>query len=157
MHRYRSEEATFNMKYDDASWHYGADNFPKDLPDEAGATHIGMFVAWALLSGLGSSQIEEDSPDLLEQLRARKITPGAFFMKACDGKFTDEELNQTGQAFTEDYFDMEAGEYIEDYEELFAEDVDSIYEIEDSWSHYDQLKPILDERLADWKEYAQDS
>ncbi|MGN6118448.1 MAG: DUF7832 domain-containing protein, partial [Rhodanobacter sp.] len=39
------------MKYDDASWHYGGD-FPKDLPDEAGATHTGMFVAWALLSGL---------------------------------------------------------------------------------------------------------
>jgi len=40
------------MKYDDASWHYGGD-FPDDLPDEAGATHTGMFLAWALLSGLG--------------------------------------------------------------------------------------------------------
>src|SRR6266404_3538306 len=36
------------MKYDDASWHYGGD-FPEDLPREAGATHTGMFVAWALL------------------------------------------------------------------------------------------------------------
>ena len=33
------------MKYDDASWHYeGA--YPADLPPEAGATHIGMFLAW---------------------------------------------------------------------------------------------------------------
>ncbi|WDI43245.1 DUF7832 domain-containing protein [Bremerella sp. P1] len=145
------------MKYDDASWHYGSDNFPKDLSEEAGGTHIGMFVAWAVLSGLGSSQFEQDFTELVEKLKARQITPGAFFMAACDGKFTSSELNETGQEFTDDYFDMEAGEYIEDYEELLAEDVDSIYEIEDSWANYDLLKPVLDERLADWKEYAQES
>lgn len=39
------------MKYDDASWHCAGD-FPKDLPEAAGATHTGMFLAWALLSGL---------------------------------------------------------------------------------------------------------
>jgi hypothetical protein len=36
------------MKYDDASWHFGGE-FPKDLPEEAAATHTGMFVAWAFL------------------------------------------------------------------------------------------------------------
>lgn len=40
------------MKYDDASWHYGADNFPKELPQRVGATHTGMFVAWTMLSGI---------------------------------------------------------------------------------------------------------
>lgn len=40
------------MKYDDASWHYGADNLLKDLAEVSGATHTGMFVTWALLSGL---------------------------------------------------------------------------------------------------------
>ncbi|QDU74211.1 hypothetical protein Pan97_12160 [Bremerella volcania] len=143
------------MKYDDASWHYGSDNFPKDLPDAAGGTHIGMYVAWAVLSGLASSQFQEDWAELVEKLNARAIAPGEFFMAACDGKFTDEELGETGQEFTEDYFDMEGGEYIEDYEELFTEDVDSIYEIEDSWANYDQLKPVLDQRLADWKEHAE--
>ncbi|WP_265102660.1 hypothetical protein [Acinetobacter sp. 'aerobic (ED)'] len=39
------------MKYDDASWHYGGD-FPADLPQEAGATHIGMFLTWMLLQTL---------------------------------------------------------------------------------------------------------
>ena len=31
------------MKYDDASWHYGGD-FPADLPQAAGATHIVMVI-----------------------------------------------------------------------------------------------------------------
>lgn len=31
-------------RYDRADWHSGGD-FPKDLTDEAGGTHIGMFLA----------------------------------------------------------------------------------------------------------------
>ena len=41
------------MKYDDASWHYSGD-FPKDLPNEAGSTHIAMYAAWSALNGLAS-------------------------------------------------------------------------------------------------------
>ena len=57
------------MKYDDASWHSGGD-FPADLPSEAGATHTGMFLAWALLSGLGGSLHTEDFPEDVERLKA---------------------------------------------------------------------------------------
>jgi hypothetical protein len=39
------------MAYDRADAHYGG-NFPSDLPPEAGATHIGMFLAWVILNGL---------------------------------------------------------------------------------------------------------
>ena len=31
-------------KYDDASWHWGAADFPDDAPEENGATYIGMFM-----------------------------------------------------------------------------------------------------------------
>jgi hypothetical protein len=55
------------MKYDDASWHYGGD-FPKDLDDMAGATHIGMFVAWCLLNGLGGALHTEEFPEDLHGL-----------------------------------------------------------------------------------------
>lgn len=53
--------------------------------------------------------------------------------------------------FTEVYFEDEAGEYIEDYEEILAEDIDNLYKIEDSWANYDLLKPVLDQRLEAWK------
>lgn len=46
--RYKIEK---RMKYDDASWHVGGE-FPKELPPQAGATHIGMFAAWCMLAGL---------------------------------------------------------------------------------------------------------
>ena len=67
------------MKYDDASWHYGGD-FPADLADEAGATHTGMFVAWALLSGLGGELHTVECPEDMEALNSRAIAPGAFFL-----------------------------------------------------------------------------
>jgi hypothetical protein len=34
-----------------------------------------------------------------EKLTKRQLTPGQFFLKACGGKFTDEDLNGTGNAF----------------------------------------------------------
>jgi hypothetical protein len=47
------------MKYDDSSWHYGGDVFPEDLPPEAGGTHIGMFLAWAIMNYLESEMHSE--------------------------------------------------------------------------------------------------
>jgi len=137
------------MKYDDASWHYGGD-FPKDLPDEAGATHIGMYVAWALLSGFAGSIHAVEFPDDLASLRRRQITPGQFFLKHCDGKFTDEDLNDDGNEFTQAYYATNS--YLGDFADKFAADVPTLYHVADNWEIYDLLRPCLDERLAEWKQ-----
>jgi hypothetical protein len=141
------------MKYDDASWHSGG-NFPDDLPPEAGATHSGMFLAWALLSGLGGSLHIEDFPDSIPQLQSRAVTPGAFLLEACDGKLTNEDFSDEGNAFTQFYFDFEKGKYLEDYETAFP-DRPSLYHVEDSWASFDIIKPILDKRLSEWRRAAQ--
>jgi hypothetical protein len=139
------------MKYDDASWHSGGD-FPKELPQSAGAIHTGMFVAWALLSGLGGLIHTDDFAEDLEALKARKITPGAYFLRACDGKFTDEDLNEQGNAFTKHYFDLQTGSYLEDYETILGQGMSSLYHVSDSWANFDRLKPVLDNRFADWRQ-----
>jgi len=138
------------LKYDDASWHNGGD-FPKDLPDEAGATHTGMFVAWALLAGLSGDIHTEEYPEGVEKLRSRSITPGQFFLEACDGKFTDEDLNDEGNAFAQEYFEFESGSYLEDYGRLLAEDLPSQYHVQDTWTNFDKLRPVLDKRFDDWR------
>lgn len=137
------------MKYDDASWHYGGD-FPKDLPIEAGATHIGMFVAWALLSGLAGAIHLEDFPEELERLKTKQITPGQFFMNACDGKFTDGDLNERGNAFASHYFDHTRGRYLQDYEATLGSDNPTLYHVADTWDNFDRLEPILDRRFSEW-------
>lgn len=138
------------MKYDDASWHSGGD-FPKDLPSEAGATHTGIFLAWALLSGLAGELHESELVEELEELRRREITPGAFFLRTCDGKLTDEDLSTEGNEFAQDYFDFESGQYLEDYDRVLSSGLPSQYHVPDSWESFDRIRPILDDRLSQWR------
>jgi len=138
------------MKYDDASWHYGGD-FPIDLPDEAGATHTGMFVAWALLTGLAGEIHTKEFPESLEKLRSRAVTPGQFFLEACDGKFTDEDLNEEGNAFAQAYFDLDRGAYLNDYGRILVKDLPSQYHVPDTWVNFELLRPVLDKRLRAWR------
>jgi hypothetical protein len=137
------------MKYDDASWHYGGD-FPSDLPNEAGATHAGMFLAWCILKGLGGELFTEEEPELVLALRNRQTTPGRFFLRNCDGKLTDEDLNEQGNAFASAYFNLESGEFLADYDELVSSAVPSLYHVPDTWETYDQLAPRLDARYQAW-------
>jgi hypothetical protein len=139
-------------KYDDASWHNGAKNFPKHLPAVAGATHIGMFVAWALLSGLAGSIHVKDFPDDLQKLQKRSVTPGEFFYESCDGKFTNEDLNDEGNRYAQHYYDLEQGLYFKDYEAVLGGDVSDLYEVADTWANFDKLRPMLDHRFKQWRE-----
>jgi len=138
------------MKYDDASWHYGGD-FPEHLPDEAGATHIGMFVCWAIDAGLVGEIHAQDFPEMLLRLKNRDLTPGAWFILACDEKFTDEDLNEQGNRFAEVYYlkDGPSG-YLADYSSVFP-DNDDVYSVPDTWASFEKLKPIIDSRYSAWK------
>ncbi len=139
------------MKYDDASWHYGGD-FPDDLPDEAGATHAGMFLAWALLNNLGGSLHVDDFAEEVAKLRAREVTPGTYFLANCDGKLTDEDLDEDGNAFAAAYFDTPRGGYIDDYIEVLAADLPSVYHAPDTWESFDRLSPVVDSAFAKWRD-----
>lgn len=61
------------MAYDKMDWHYGG-NFPEDLPPENGGTHIGMFLAWAIIQGLSGELHDEESPQALVAVRERHMT-----------------------------------------------------------------------------------
>ena len=138
------------MKYDDASWHSGG-NFPPELPPEAGATHTGMFIAWAMLAHLAGEVHAKEFPQELENLRSRALTPGAFFLAACDAKFTDEDLNEEGNAFAQEYFNFDTGSYLEDYGRVLVKGLPSQYHVQDTWTNFDRLRPVLDKRLQNWR------
>ena len=138
------------MTYDDATWHHG-DDWPRDLPQDASATHSGLYLAWALFSGLGGDHHLVDSPDEFAQLQARKLTPGAYLLMACDGRFTDDDLNAEGNAFTKAYFQQAGATFFADYREYLAKGLPSEYHVADSWSSFDKLAPVLDRRLATWR------
>jgi hypothetical protein len=138
------------MTYDDASWHSSKD-FPSGPPPEAAATHAGIFLAWALLAGLGGDYHVVDSAEDLERLRARKLTPGEYFLAVCDGKLTDEEFSREGNAFAQAYYQQDGASFIADYQEYLAKGLPSEYHVADTWASFHKLCPVLDRRLANWR------
>lgn len=138
------------MKYDDIAWHYGP-RFPEDLPDSAAATQAGMFLAWAILFGLGADRHYEEFEEAVERLQSRDMTPGEYLLEVCGGRLSDRDLNQEGNAFARDYVTLEAGSYLRDYERHVAAELPSVYHVTDSWQTYDTLAPLIQRRYEAWK------
>lgn len=138
------------MKYDDASWHYGG-TFPDDLPKDAGGTHAGMFLAWALIRGMAGRLHTRQFPEQLALLQARGVTPGQFLLQHCDGKFTDEDLDKTGNAFTRVYYEADGALFLADYDAVLTGNLASTYHVADTWTNFDLLAPALDFRLEQWR------
>ena len=143
-------ERKFSGKYDDAGWHYGG-NFPSDLPNSAGANHIGMFVASCILEGMVGELHVEDFPESLEQLRNRELPPGAWLIKACDEKFTEEELNDEGNAFALEYYYADGAQYLTDYEQTLCRKLPTAYHVPDTWDSFKKIDKVIRKRLKQWR------
>lgn len=141
------------MIYDRADWHYGGD-YPMDLPPSNGGTHIGMFLAWAILHGLGGHFHELNSEESLEALRSRKITGRQFLFRECDEKLSDEDLSDEGNAFAKFYYNVSKGHvclYFRDYESSLAHDVPSLYHVADTWDNYEILSKTVSRKFKCWQ------
>lgn len=143
------------MAFDRWDWHYD-DVHKAGLHDEAGGTHIGMFVAWLYSAGLlGEFHLEEDSASV-EELRQRKLTPGQWFIRYCDGKLWDQDIDETALPFVQEYYGEKA-RYFDDYANAFesvlgkGRKARSVYSVPDTWASIETLKPILDLRWAEWR------
>ncbi len=134
-------------KYDDASWHSGG-NFPSDLDDDNAYTHIGMFLGWAIDNELEGSLLREEFADLLQQYRAREITGAEFLHACCDNKLTDDDLNEEGNSFAEEYY--ESDRYYDDYAEVF-ERHPTLYHVEDNKENYGLISKRIGVRFEEWK------
>ena len=134
------------MKLDDASWHYGGD-YPAHLPEDAASTHMAMFVTWLITRGHEGELHTEECAEELSRLHAREITPRGYFLQCCDEKLTDEDYSEAITRFATSYYD---NDYLNDYLDEFGDDVDSIYEVEDSWASFDRIAPRIDSKYEKW-------
>ncbi len=143
------------MKYDDASWHYGG-GFPSSLPESAGATHIAMFVSWAVLNGMAGDLHTTDFAGDLGKLIKHEIMPAEWFLSVCDGKFTDEDLNSDGNHFAATCYANEnglhtgSGSYLADYDHIFSSS-ETLYHVPDTWGTQAIVSRFIDARLARWR------
>jgi hypothetical protein len=134
-------------------WHAGGD-FPPDVPPENGGTHIGMFLAWAILNHLEGEQHRRAAGDDLRRVRAREMTGRDFLFHACDGKFWELDLSPEGLAFARWYYATQEGgywPYLDDYIEVLAGELPTVSHVGDTWENFDQLAPVIEARFTEWK------
>ena len=140
--------------FDRADWHYLGQAFPQNAPQENGATHIGMYLAWIINNGLVGEFHLEESKNSLEVLKRRQITGRDFLIKECDSKLSEEDVNEQGLNFTNFYYRgiiEGASLFLYDYAEMFIKEPMSFYDVGDTWANYDKISPVIEERFKSWK------
>ena len=133
---------------DRADWHYGG-NYPKELPPENAATHIGMYIAWVIHRDLGSNELKQHGGDTYGWVLNREVTGRELLLTKLDEKFFDGLLSPEGQSFTRSYYESNA--YANDYDMVLGGDLPTLYHVADTWENFDKLVPVLDDRLAAWR------
>lgn len=136
------------MKIDDAEiWFL---NFETDLPNEAGGTHIGMFLGWAIRRGLAAPRFDAQRA----ALEAGSTSGRAVLFDHCDGKLMADDLGEEGAAFAGVWYDKH---YMAKYGEALALDDDSpdaLATAEDSPGNQRLVDALLDIAYAEWKAVA---
>jgi hypothetical protein len=87
------------ITHDKAKWHSDADDFPRDLPPEAGATHIAHYLRWCLENGHFSEEFLETHPARIASLHKGALDMRDFLLREFDGVFLSDILNPAGRAF----------------------------------------------------------
>ncbi|OYN86491.1 DUF7832 domain-containing protein [Parenemella sanctibonifatiensis] len=132
-------------KFDDMDWHLGGDDFPDDLPEEAAATHIGMYFTWLVERGLVGEDLVREHGAALDQVRSGQLRGSGFIVDQCDGQLLAQDLTEVGAAFTEHVYDS----YLEEYGNWGDPDV-NIYALPDNDETYSEVQDLLDSRFAEW-------
>jgi hypothetical protein len=126
--------------FDDASWHSGADDFPDDVPEQNAATHIGLFLTWAIDKGLFADP--EVPREAVDAVRLRAMGGRELLLDYCDGKLFSGLLTEQGADFAKTSYDG----FLEDFRRLLCQGLTSDYRVEDSAANHQIMAAALDER-----------
>ena len=134
------------MVYDKAKWHSGG-NFPKDVAPENGGTHIGFFLAWAVVHDLVSEDLREDGGEDVLAVKERRMTGRTFLFKHLDGVLSEDDLNEHGNEFARYYYNS----YMGQYDRLIRTRLPTAYHAKDIWGNYDAVAKLIDKHYAAWQ------
>ena len=135
--------------YDKAKWHFDAKDYPPDLSQDQAYVHTGLFFGWLIETGLLSSELLADFPELATDFASRART-GPELFRVIDGALVEHDLSEQGNAFARDDFEFSRGRYLSDLDELLGGNLPTMYHIEDTWANYEILRSRLNERFAAW-------
>ncbi len=114
-----------------------------------------MFLGWIIEHHLYSEEFEEESQDEMNQFKLRQMTGTEIYMN-WDGVLADDMLNDEGNQFAMYYFNHdEDWKYINDYSNVFIDEGETLYHVQDTWENYFKLKEVIDNSYNFWKDNIQ--
>jgi hypothetical protein len=133
------------MKYDDAEYYFL--EFETDLPNEYGGRHMGWFIEWAILRGLAGDELMAYA----DAVRSGAMDGLQLLFERCDGKLTDEDLNDEGNAFAEDVYESW---FVRKFVSVMGgtpeSSADEIFGAEPTAQRRANMRWLLDMRYSDW-------
>jgi len=135
---------------------YGNADYQTGEPDdpqykaEWGASHLALFVAWAVNHDLLSAKLRKPAA----AVKARRARPLEWLFAHRDGRLAEADLTEAGTRFARYYYGTPAeglrageGSYLQDFIATLKGGDDTAL-VEDSRENYDDLAPIIDQRHA---------
>lgn len=136
-----------NLIYDTAKHHF-LGHFPSILPIEQAYVHIGMFLGWMLEHELYGEIFEDEEAHQVFRFKNREISC-SILSAMWDGYLGEDMFNREGNDFSVHYY--QSGIYRKDYQEVLANDLPSMYHVEDSWENYEKIALRIEDRYQKWK------
>jgi len=144
-----SDPVVSQTVYDDAAYHRGASAFVTEgLHPHNSGTHIGIYLAWIIISRLESFSLRQQAAAEVEEVRSQQVTGRDFLFAHCDGRLTSDALNKEARAFTDLYYE---DQYLRDYHDVLVTKATGTYAVTDSRANYERMAALMDERLRDYR------
>lgn len=86
---------------------------------------------------------------MYQRVLDRQATGRDLLFSELDEKFFSELLSKEAREFTRYYY--ESNEYLNDYDQILGGDLETLYQVSDTWNNYDRMAQVLDERLHAWR------
>jgi hypothetical protein len=116
-----------------------------------------FFASWCALKGL--LRADKFTPDLIEPLRERRMTPLQFLHGPCGQLLWSGDIAPDARGFVSDYFDgvltPDAQRWVTDVKTVFGSsnhfrDADEAM-TEDTWDNFDRIAPVIEKRYGEWR------
>ena len=129
------------------------------------ATHFGMFLTWCIDNNFIIEKPNKEFKQDIFNVKNRVLTGAEFLIKYYKNQFISSDFVELADKFASDYLDNSEvpilySSYLDDYVVEFIQlykktnlNIENIEQVENNWQNYDYMKPIIDERFEEWKQY----
>lgn len=136
---------TEDIVFDKAKWHYGG-NFPSELKNYQAFVHTGFYLGWIIINKMTNEDFRKEYSEAITLINQRKLSPVQFYQDSLDGVFNSEILTKEGVEFTKNYFELESGLYLKDYEIVFCKNAPTLYHVKDTWNNFNTICDLIARR-----------